>query len=85
MSKDAYWDGFQATLGGMGAICMIVALAGIAGPLLIAPDSTDISRFDRSGLSILTDHKTGLQYLKSGFALTPRMGLDGKQMKGEEQ
>jgi hypothetical protein len=49
-----------------------------------AIDSTDKSRWNRSGMKIYTDHKTGVQYLSTGGGLfssrflTPRLSSDGK-------
>ncbi|SEO43293.1 hypothetical protein [Pseudomonas sp. Snoq117.2] len=46
-------------------------------------DDTD-SPSQRSNMRLHTDHKTGLQYLSApGGGLTPRMGIDGKQMRIE--
>lgn len=47
------------------------------------PDDSDKSFFSRSGMSIYTDYKTGLQYMKGGIfgGLTPRMDENGKQMR----
>ena len=37
-------------------------------------DSTDLSGWERSGLHLHTDHKTGIQYLSDGKGgLTPRL------------
>ena len=35
----------------------------------------------RSGLTVYTDYKTGLQYLKSGNAMFPRFDKNGNQLK----
>lgn len=49
-----------------------------------AIDSTDASRWDRSGLKVYTDSKTGVQYLGTGGgffssdSLTPRINSGGK-------
>ena len=42
-------------------------------------DSTDISKWKRSGLSVYTDNATGIQYVKTGFfgQITPRLNSDG--------
>lgn len=46
-------------------------------------DSTD-SPGGRSGMRLHTDHATGLQYLSvPGGGITPRLGVDGKQMHAE--
>lgn len=47
--------------------------------LLWPTDSTDISRWKRSGLSVYTDNATGVQYVKAGIFgnITPRRNADG--------
>lgn len=48
--------------------------------LYFAPtDSTDKSRWIRSGLGVYTDHATGVQYIKAGTfgGTTPRLNADG--------
>lgn len=42
-------------------------------------DSTDYSRWRRSGLSVYHDSATGVQYVKAGMFgnLTPRLNADG--------
>lgn len=47
------------------------------------PDDSDKSFFKRSGMSIYTDYKTGLQYVKGGFfgGTTPRLDENGKQIR----
>lgn len=46
-------------------------------------DDTDSSFFKKSGMSLHTDYKTGLQYLSSGFlgSLTPRLDENGEHMR----
>lgn len=46
-------------------------------------DDTDGPK-ERSNMRLHTDHKTGLQYLSApGGGLTPRLAVDGKQMRIE--
>jgi len=52
---------------------------GVTGAFM---DDTDASGWRRSGMDILTDAKTGLQYLAHGHSLTPRLGNDRKQLSG---
>lgn len=66
-------------------VVMIVSVAMLAayfGTGLITPyDSTD-GPSGRSGLVIFTDCKTGLEYLSAGQGgLTPRLSVDGSQMR----
>lgn len=46
-------------------------------------DDTDAGFFNRSGLSLYTDHKTGLQYVGSGYfgGTTPRLDENGNHMR----
>lgn len=72
---------------------MTDVLAGAILGLLIAHlwgqpkwDSTD-DRANKvhSGLTVYTDHATGVQYLSNtwGITLTPRLDKDGKTYKGK--
>ena len=46
-------------------------------------DSSDKSRWERSNMSIRTDHLTGLQYLEGKRGgLTPRLNYHREHMKG---
>lgn len=61
---------------------LILCAAVIAFSLLrniggIGTDDSDWSPWDRSGLTIYTDAKTGVQYLGVGDALTPRIDAQG--------
>ena len=53
------------------AIGFILLVSNIITPM----DSTDKSFFNRSGLTLYKDHKTGIEYLKGGFCggITPRL------------
>lgn len=45
-------------------------------------DTDDVDKRIRSGVKPITDHKTGLQYLKTPFGgITPRLDADGKHMR----
>jgi len=46
-------------------------------------DDTDYSSWRRSGLSLHTDAKTGLQYLAKDGALIPRLDQEGNHMRKE--
>ena len=52
---------------------------------IVPTDSTDKSRWKRSGLGIHTDHATGVQYVKAGYfgEITPRIDKDGKPYIGK--
>lgn len=47
-------------------------------------DDSDRDAWHRSGLRILTDHKTGVQYLSRGGALTPRLDGEGRIVREGE-
>ncbi len=63
-------------------ILLIIALIFIIVNVItfLAPmDSTDKSKWGRSGLIVYTDNATWVQYLKAGLfgAATPRLNNDG--------
>lgn len=66
----------------MSSIYAIVTLIiiGIAVYMALPIDDTDKSRWNRSGMSLHTDNKTGLQYLGKYNALTPRLDQMGNHM-----
>ena len=74
--------GFDFTLGAIGAVSLILICIGALFVLLnalgcIKTDDSDINKWHRSGLRIYTDNKTGVQYLRAGNAITPRLDGDG--------
>lgn len=72
--------GFWA-MAGVGVYISIAILGTSFLYYLFSPiDDSDKSRFDRSGLTIFTDYKTGLQYLSSGDCIIPRLDIDGNQI-----
>jgi len=50
-------------------------------------DDTDKDRWNRSGMSLFTDNKTGLQYIKGGLfgTMIPRLDENGDHMKAEKK
>jgi hypothetical protein len=45
-------------------------------------DDSDKDKNHRSGVKVITDYKTGLQYLESGRGgITPRLDANGKQVR----
>jgi len=50
---------------------------GITG---IGSDDCDKSAWHVCGANVITDAKTGLQYLSTGHGITPRLGRDGAQL-----
>lgn len=57
---------------------IIIALCNVFG---IGVDDSDYSAWDRSGFSVRTDAKTGLQYLQRDNAVIPRLDANGNHMK----
>ena len=67
-----------AVIGFVGLLIVGLLLQG-----LMPKDSTDASRWVRSGLRLRTDASTGCQYLEtSDGAVTPRLTADGRPMCG---
>ena len=62
-------------------IMIMFIIAGIMMVFDIGVDDTDKDGKDRSGMSLHTDYKTGLQYLSKGSALIPRLDINGKHMR----
>jgi hypothetical protein len=61
-------------------LLLTLALNGLG---LISTDDSDVSRFDRSGLKVRTDAKTGCEYLETHEgSLFPRLDALGKPICG---
>lgn len=60
---------------------LVMLVLEVCGVDFTARDATDPPN-GRSGLELLTDHGTGCQYLRRYGDLTPRLGVDGKQICG---
>lgn len=74
--------GLQFMGGALLAIVLAVALLSAISPT--KRDDSDPAG-GRSGLKVLTDHRTGLQYLSvRGGGLYPRLDDDGRQIKAQE-
>lgn len=75
-----FLEGLQFGLGlGTAFFVVIVVMALLSGGM--ARDDSDPPK-GRSGVAVITDHRTGLQYLRApGGGLTPRLGMDGQQIK----
>jgi hypothetical protein len=74
--SDYFNKGLQFTCGAIFALVMsclsFIIFSILVTWLLVTPDDSDKGRFDRSGFTIMTDQKTGVQYLKSGCAIIRR-------------
>ncbi len=62
-------------------IIFMFIIAGVTMVFDIGVDDTDKSGSNRSGMSLHTDYKTGLQYLSKSGALIPRLDINGKHMR----
>ncbi|WP_331300330.1 hypothetical protein [Methylobacterium oryzae] len=71
--KDVRRAGFHFALGILDAVCVVLVIGIVLSFLLSAlmpPDDCDRGRFDRCGMKVLTDAKTGQEYL-----VTPEGGI----------
>lgn len=64
-------------------VSLLLLALGIGATLLanlfsIGLNSSDYSGWNRSGLRIYTDHKTGVQYIGNSKGLCVRIDADGK-------
>jgi hypothetical protein len=71
-------------------VALVLALSLVGNLLRWGYDDTDDKRpgemfGKRSGLSLYTDHATGVQYIKGGLfgGTTPRLDKDGKPIIAE--
>ncbi len=63
LRKEYFIMGFHFT---WGALCCLAVMMIIGAPityLLSSPDDCDKSRWDRCGLDVKVDNKTGIEYL----------------------
>lgn len=60
---------------------IILVFSVLLNGLGFSIDDTDKDGFNRSGVSLITDYGTGLQYLYKGGALIPRIGANGIQVR----
>ncbi len=64
---------------------LVVMIGGFfIGHMAASSDTTDMSRWNRSGLTVYTDQATGVQYLGTSNGLTPRIDKDGKLYSDKE-
>lgn len=76
-------SGFQFGLGLGAAFFVVVVVSALFSS---SPRDDSDPPGGRSGVSVITDHRTGLQYLKApGGGLTPRLGMDGEQIGEGDQ
>lgn len=63
----------------IGLALIVVGVSLLALPLQPLDDTDNRQTGERSGVSLITDHGTGCQYLRTGWGgITPRIGPDGK-------
>lgn len=77
-----YLIGFKIGVGFFCAYLVMCLALNASGKILRSRDDSDPVN-GRSSLEVLTDHKTGLQYLRSTSGLSPRLDVNGKQMRVE--
>tara|TARA_B100000700_G_scaffold189815_1_gene209198 strand:- start:56329 stop:56577 length:249 start_codon:yes stop_codon:yes gene_type:complete len=78
-----FLEGLQFGLGlGTAFFVVVLVMALLSGG---KPKDDSDPPNGRSGVAVVTDHRTGLQYLKApGGGLTPRLGMDGEQIREAE-
>jgi hypothetical protein len=65
-----------------GLVLIVLVIAVVRNVWDVGTDDSDQSGRNRSGVSVSTDHKTGLQYLLTpGGGITPRLNIDGRHMR----
>ena len=62
-------------------IFAIVLIGAILNGFGLSLDDSDKNGWTRSGVSVITDYKTGLQYLSRGGAMIPRVDINGKHIR----
>ena len=66
--------GFHFTTGAVISISIMLIIARIFGALITPPDDCDKSLWDRCGMEVKVDNKTGIEYLvTAGGGITPRV------------
>lgn len=82
-NRDPFWMGFTLGAGAITGIAAVMLVGSlITNTLQLGVDDCDRSAWDRCGAAIVTDAKTGLQYLRTtGGGITPRLTIDGEQMQ----
>ena len=77
--------GAQLAAGAILAICLWITATSMVEEWTTPRDDCD-SPSERCGMKVLTDHKTGLQYLKApGGGITPRLTVAGDHMREDGQ
>ncbi len=80
--NNPFFTGWMFGLGLAMAFYTTVVIIGLAAPS--SKDDSDPLN-GRSGVAVVTDYKTGLQYLKApGGGVTPRLTVDGEHMREGE-
>ena len=63
---------------------VLLLVNALINTLGLFTDDSDKSGWKRSGFRVLTDHKTGVQYLCRYGAIQPRLNADGTVIKVSE-
>ena len=68
------WFGFNFTIGGLTAAGLVFLVSMAVSSMLTPRDATDAPTGARSGVKLITDHGTGIQYLVTAQGgITPRL------------
>ena len=70
MGNQFFKMGFHFTWGALCCLGVMMIIGMVTGLLFFPPDDCDKSFWDRCGLEVKTDNKTGVQYL-----ITPSGGI----------
>ncbi|WP_348826507.1 hypothetical protein [Halomonas sp. RT37] len=77
--------GMQFGAGAFLAVSAIIWLAAVIADFTTPFDDCD-GPTERCGMRVLTDHKTGLQYLEArGGGIVPRLTVTGAHMRDDSQ
>ena len=77
--------GFHLALGAAVAVSLL-ALAWGLNVLGIGLDDSDRDAWHRSGLTVHTDHATGLQYLSAPrCGMVPRLDVEGRHIRAADR
>ena len=84
--KEGGGRGMKIKIGCVGFILIVyIVMWGLFAWLNPYDDTDDIKNKKRSGLTLYTDYKTGVQYIGRWGSLCPRIDKDGNIMTIEEE
>lgn len=81
MKKTAFLLGFEFTIGALLAFFLVMGASQLISAWITPYDDCD-GNGERCGMRVLTDHRTGLQYLQGQEGgLIPRLDVNGQQIR----